>query len=86
MQDIGEGALVLGQLLGYDDTKERLAVLDAGLTVRGPEFAYEMVALTEEALDGFQRVPGGADPELVERVSGIQARLRHFIDRETARP
>lgn len=33
-EDLGEGALVLSQLLGYEDRKERLAVLGAGLTVR----------------------------------------------------
>merc|ERR1712008_63721 len=65
-QDLGEGALVLSQLLGYDDRNERLAVLDAGLTVRGVEFAKELAALTAEALDGFARVPGGVGPDLVQ--------------------
>lgn len=81
-KDMGEEALVLGQLLGYDNAKERLAVLDAGLTVRGTEFATKMVQLTEEALEGFTRVAGGADPDLVERVSEIDARLRSFIQQQ----
>ncbi len=83
-KDMGEEAQVLGQLLGYDNTKERLAVLDAGLTVRGIDFAKNMVQLTEEALDGFTRVTGGADPDLVQRVSEIDARLRNFIQKQTA--
>lgn len=82
MQDIGEEALVLGQLLGYDDARERLAVLDAGLTVRGLDFAKQMAALTEEALEGFTRVPCGADPDLVKRVSEIDSRLRKFIEQQ----
>jgi hypothetical protein len=82
LQDIGEEALVLGQLLGYDDARERLAVLDAGLTVRGIDFAKQMAALTEEALEGFTRVPCGADPDLVERVSQIDSRLREFIEEQ----
>lgn len=82
LQDIGEEALVLGQLLGYDDARERLAVLDAGLTVRGLDFAKRMAALTKEALEGFTRVPCGADPDLVERVSQIDVRLRKFIEQQ----
>lgn len=73
-------------MLGYDDANERLAVLEAGLTVRGVGFAKKMAALTEEALEGFTRVPGGADPELVERVSEIQSRLERFISQQAARP
>lgn len=80
LQDIGEEALVLGQLLGYDDARERQAVLDAGLTIRGLDFAKQMAALTEEALEGFRRVRCGADPDLVERVSQIDWRLREFIE------
>jgi len=79
-KDIGEGALVLGQLMGYDDTEERLAVLETGLTVRGLDFAKEMAALTGEALRGFQTVPGGADPELVERIQEMDDRIQAFID------
>ena len=84
--DIGEEALVLGQLLGYDHAKERLAILDAGLTVRGIAFATKMAELTEEALDGFTRVACGADPELVERVSEIDSRLRKFIQEQKPLP
>lgn len=83
-KDMGEEAQVLGQLLGYDNANERLAVLDAGLTVRGLDFAQGMKALTEEALEGFTRVAGGADPELVERVTEIDARLRSFISQQKA--
>merc|ERR1712070_1122848 len=43
-QDLGEAALVLGQLMGYEKEEELLGVLDAGLTVRGNEFALEMAA------------------------------------------
>lgn len=82
---IGEGAIVLGQLLGYDDESERLAVLDAGLAVRGTDFAQELAALTEEALAGFEAMPGGADggvdPALVESVRAIDERIRKFIGR-----
>lgn len=79
-QDLGEAALVLGQLMGYDKEEELLGVLDAGLTVRGNEFALEMAALTEEALDGFSKVPGGADPGLVEKVQFIDRRLQEFLN------
>jgi hypothetical protein len=83
-KDMGEAALVLGQLMGYNDdndknNEELLGVLEAGLTVRGTDFATEMWKLTQEALDGFQRIPGGGvDPELVERVKLIDSRLQEF--------
>jgi hypothetical protein len=80
-KDMGEATVVLGQLMGYDDKNELLGVLDAGLTVRGMDFCQELKALTEEALDGFQRVNGGVDPELVEKVALIDKRLRSFIDK-----
>jgi hypothetical protein len=79
-QDMGEATVVLGQLMGYNSDEELLGVLEAGLTVRGSAFALEMASLTEEALDGFQRVPGGVDPELVERVTFIDKRLRVYLD------
>ena len=81
-KDIGEGALVLGQLMGYDDQMERLAVLEAGLTVRGLDFAKDLAALTGEALEGFQRVPGGVDSDLVQRVQEIDDRLQKYIEME----
>jgi len=84
-QELGEGAVVLGQLLGYDDRSERLAVLDAGLTVRGVSFAKELVELTAEALEGFERVSGGADPDLVIIVAEIDERIRHFIDKRSGK-
>mmetsp|Transcript_26978 Transcript_26978/g.59302 ORF Transcript_26978/g.59302 Transcript_26978/m.59302 type:complete len:371 (+) Transcript_26978:139-1251(+) len=79
-QDLGEAALVLGQLIGYEKEEELLGVLDAGLTVRGKEFALEMASLTEEALDGLSRVPGGADPDLVKKVRFIDRRLQAFLN------
>lgn len=68
--------------MGYDDQMERLAVLEAGLTIRGLNFAKELAALTGEALEGFQRVPGGVDPDLVQRVQEIDIRLQKFIEME----
>ena len=80
-KDLGEGALVLGQLVAYEEKQERLAILDAGLTVRGIEFAVELGDLTEEALQGFKAVPGGADPTLVKRVEEIDEHVRAFIEK-----
>eukprot|EP00560_Eucampia_antarctica_P001462 CAMPEP_0197840982 /NCGR_PEP_ID=MMETSP1437-20131217/45919_1 /TAXON_ID=49252 ORGANISM="Eucampia antarctica, Strain CCMP1452" /NCGR_SAMPLE_ID=MMETSP1437 /ASSEMBLY_ACC=CAM_ASM_001096 /LENGTH=288 /DNA_ID=CAMNT_0043450671 /DNA_START=198 /DNA_END=1064 /DNA_ORIENTATION=- len=81
-KDLGEGALVLGQLLGYDDPTERLAVLDAGLTVRGVDFAEELSSLTKEALDGFQNLgENNVDPELVRMISEIHDRIQSFVVR-----
>ena len=85
-QELGEGAVVLGQLLGYDNRNERLAVLDAGLTVRGIAFARKLADLTAEALAGFQRVPGGADPELIRIVSEIDERIQQFIKKAAPSP
>jgi len=82
---LGEGALVLGQVLGYDDRAERLAILDAGLMVRGATFATELASLTAEALEGFKNVgnsDGRVDPELVERVRDIDGRIRKFVDNQ----
>lgn len=84
-QEMGEATLVLGQLMGYDNEEELLGVLEAGLTVRGTEFAAEMADLTREALDGFQRVPGGGvDPELVDRVTFIDQRLQRYLEENDA--
>lgn len=80
---IGEGAIVLGQLLGYDDKAERLAVLDAGLAVRGVDFAHELLALTKEALDGFKSVQDGVDPGLVSTVEEIDERIQQFIEKSS---
>jgi hypothetical protein len=76
---LGEAAQVLGQLIGYPSSTERLAVLDAGLAVRGPAFARELLDLTEEAIDGFSRVAGGADADLVECIREIDARLKSYL-------
>jgi hypothetical protein len=80
---IGEGAIVLGQLLGYDEKAERLAVLDAGLAVRGIDFAHELKELTTEALDGFKAVQGGVDPGLVKSVEEIDERIQQFIEKSS---
>ena len=86
LQGIGEGAIILGQLLGYDDEYERHAVLEAGLAVRGLDFANELVSLTEEALDGFMTVQqkGGqvVDLQLVKCVEMIDERIKIFIEKE----
>ena len=86
IQGIGEGAIVLGQLLGYDDENERLAVLDAGLAVRGIDFANELISLTEEALEGFSKVQQQqqqqVDPDLVKSVKVINERIQLFIEKE----
>lgn len=78
-QDLGEGAQVLGQLLGYESSDERMAVLDAGLKVRGKDFATELKAMTEEALQGFQNVPGGVEPGLVAIIKEVDSRIQEFI-------
>jgi hypothetical protein len=77
---LGEAALVLGQLMGYESNDELLGVLEAGLTVRGRDFGVEMKQHTEEALDGFKKVPGGVDPELVDKVTLVDKRLQEFLD------
>jgi hypothetical protein len=76
--DLGEGALVLGQLIAYEDKMERIAVLEAGLQVRGTAFAQVLAGLTEEALQGFQTA-GDVDPNLVTRVEEIDLRIKEFI-------
>jgi hypothetical protein len=84
-QDMGEAAIVLGQLMGYDNDNELVAVLEAGLTVRGTDFAEELKALTVEALEGFQRVPrgmGGVEEELVERVTLVDQRLASYLEEQ----
>lgn len=80
--DLGEAALVLGQLIGYESPGERMAVLEAGLTVRGPDFAKELLEMTTEALDGFKRVIGGADPGLADCIEQIDGRLRRYLEQE----
>lgn len=81
-KDLGEAAQVLGQLIGYESSSERLAVLEAGLTVRGLDFALELIDLTDEALQGFERVSGGVDPGLLECVKGINEHLKLYKERE----
>ena len=80
---LGDGAVVLGQLLGYESEAERLAVLDAGLAVRGIAFARELLDLTSEALDGFEAVKkegGQVDAGLVKMVKSISERIQQFLD------
>jgi hypothetical protein len=79
-KELGEGAQVLGQLLGYETSEERIAVLDAGLQVRGVDFARELKALTEEALQGFQNTPGGVDQNLINIVAEMDYRIAEFIN------
>lgn len=79
-QDLGEGAQILGQLLGYESSEERLAVIDAGLTVRGIDFALELKAMTAEALQGFETAPGGVDPGLYAIVQEMDERIQQFIE------
>lgn len=83
-KDLGEGAQVLGQLIGYESKEERLAVLEAGLTVRGVEFAAELNAMTMEALEGFKKVLGGADPSLVKIIQEINDYIQVFINKNQA--
>eukprot|EP00979_Chaetoceros_neogracilis_P009908 scaffold2292_cov259-Chaetoceros_neogracile.AAC.5 len=78
-QDLGEGAQVLGQLLGYESSEERIAVLDAGLKVRGTGFAKDLKVMTVEALLGFKNVPGGVDPGLLKIVEEMDDRIHEFI-------
>ena len=84
-KELGDEALVLGQLLGYDDPRERIAVLRTGMGVRGVEFSKQMGTLTEQALSDFQRLGVGvADPELVERVQGIHDAIQEFLELQKA--
>ncbi|KAL7568708.1 hypothetical protein ACA910_021703 [Epithemia clementina (nom. ined.)] len=79
-EDLGEVAQVLGQLIGYETRAERLAVLEAGLTVRGVGFAHELKTLTEEALEGFQKVTKKVDPSLIKIVQELDTKLHEYID------
>merc|ERR1719410_11152 len=81
-KDLGEGAVVLNQLIGFEVREERLAVLEAGLVVRGVEFARSLYGLTKEALDGFNEIPDeiGVDPELKKRVEEISHATNLFIE------
>lgn len=81
-QGLGQAAVVLGQLIAYEDAAERKAILQAGLMVRGVDFATELQALTTEALDGLGRAPGGADPELIRIVQSIDEAIHQFLEKE----
>jgi hypothetical protein len=82
-KELGQAAIVLNQLVAYDKLSECLAVLDAGLAVQGIRFAHELHDLTTEALEGFSRVPGGADDELVDRITDIRKHLDQRIQNDT---
>jgi hypothetical protein len=84
-EEWGEVAQVLGQLVGYESSAERSAVLEAGLTVRGIEFADELVSLTNEALEGFQKMADRADPKLVAAVEDIKRRSIKYQQEQTQR-
>jgi hypothetical protein len=77
-EEWGEAAQVIGHLVGYENSAELTAVLEAGLTIRGIDFADELVSLTKEALEGFQKLPGGVDPKLVAAVENINRRSMKF--------
>mmetsp|Transcript_8869 Transcript_8869/g.13013 ORF Transcript_8869/g.13013 Transcript_8869/m.13013 type:complete len:308 (+) Transcript_8869:81-1004(+) len=79
-QHLGEGAQVLGQLLGYECSNERLGVLDAGLQVRGVDFAKELKAMTAEALAGFANVPGGVEQGLIDIIQEMDQRIAEFVE------
>eukprot|EP00588_Corethron_pennatum_P012936 CAMPEP_0194282518 /NCGR_PEP_ID=MMETSP0169-20130528/23299_1 /TAXON_ID=218684 /ORGANISM="Corethron pennatum, Strain L29A3" /LENGTH=355 /DNA_ID=CAMNT_0039027869 /DNA_START=76 /DNA_END=1143 /DNA_ORIENTATION=- len=85
-KNLGEGGIVLGQLVGYEKDEERMSVLRSGLQVRGISFAQELRTLTEEALDGFsagdEKGMDAVDPVLVERVRSIDRELESFIKGE----
>ena len=61
-------------------------MLDAGLAVRGVDFANELISLTEEALEGFSKVQQQqqqqVDPDLVKSVKVINERIQLFIEKE----
>ena len=54
--------------------------MDAGLTVRGTEFACELSALTGDALKGFEAVED-VDPGLVQRIKEIDERIGIFMEK-----
>lgn len=78
-QGMGDAAVFLGRLMGYDSEDELIAVLESGLTVRGTDFVRELSGLCKEALDGFLKVHGGVDPQLVRRVKTVDSRLDEIL-------
>lgn len=75
---------MLGQLLGYEDIDERVAVLEAGLRVRGRDFALHMQELTREALEGFQTVPD-VEEDLVMGIEQIDQIIEQYLVEDNAR-
>lgn len=80
---LGEGAAVLSQLLAYDDEKERKAVMQAGLELRGLEFALELESMSKEALQTMETVD--ADLELVYRLTGLHEGIQSFIESKNSK-
>ena len=84
-KSLGDEALVLGQLMGYDDPQERIAVLQAGMMIRGLEFSQNMGRMTGKALEDFRRLGNGAaDPDLVERVQHIHGAIQEYLSQQLA--
>jgi hypothetical protein len=80
---LGDEAIILGQLLGYDDPNERMAVLQAGLNVRGINFAKNLWACTEQVVSDFDRIGiQNTDPELVGRVQEIYKTVGDHIKQQ----
>ena len=77
--ELGDGAVVLGQLLGYDDDEERRTVLQAGLNSRDTEFAIELRSLTQEALENL---PSEADPDLIARVRQVDEIIAQHLSKK----
>lgn len=75
---LGQGAEVLSQLLSYDEEKERMAVMTAGLELRGLEFAGELESMSQEALERMEKIEE-VDPELVYRLTGIHEGIQKYI-------
>lgn len=81
-KDLGETALVLNQLLGYDNDNERYAVLEAGLMVRGIDFAEGLLGVTKEALDGLKNIPEQdmVDGNLIDIIQGVYDKILVYVE------
>jgi hypothetical protein len=77
-KDLGQAAQVLGQLVSYESSSERLAVLEAGLSFQDISFARELLTLADEALQGFEG-RGDVEPALLSNVAEIRNHTRRFI-------
>jgi hypothetical protein len=82
-KSLGDEAMILGQLLGYDDPNERMAVLQAGLGVRGLHFAKNLWACTEQVVADLDRLgTRNSDPELVRRVQEIYDTVGDYVQQQ----